>query len=63
MGNESIQEQIKKKFEEKLSKSAILSSSETAQICELIYQKAAVDKTAESMFKIIGGDLDENTPT
>ena len=63
MDNESIQEQIKSTFAEKLSKSTILSKSETAQICGLLYQKTTVDKTVESMFKIIGGDLNENTPT
>lgn len=63
MENKSIQEQIKDTFAKKLSESTILGDSETAQICELLYQKTTVDKTVESMFKIIGGDLDENTPT
>ncbi len=63
MEEKTIQEQIKTAFEGKLSQSPIVSEAETKQICAQLYQKMSTDKAVDLMYKIIGGDLGENTTT
>jgi len=63
MENKTIQEQIKESFEKKLYENILFNASEIEKICELLYQKMPADKAADLIYKIIGGDLVENTST
>lgn len=62
MENRTIQEQIKDTFEKKLSESSLFAESEIKSICEQLYQKVTTDKAVDSLYSLLGGKCDEDSP-
>ena len=63
MENGTIQEQIKDTFEKKLSDSSLFAEAEIKSICEVLYQKVSADKAVDSLYRLLGGDSNEDSST